>query len=365
MADEKFYIAIADELEHKKTDRALWTRALAEAGGDVDKTTALYIRMRLSQLKRADAGLGNLSLEPDPSDDPNINRNSPNAPPPSSAVVRLRSDLTKLLQESGKSSFYAVLDLTPIATDAEVADAIASYEARIASGDAFATPEFKYARESLGNARSREAYDRRIFSSAATASGPSSRYPGRAHDTSSEGESVLMQLWESRKATVIVGAVCVCIVGYMLLGFYKEREASATRKKEIDAQILQTQKNAENDAIRAEAERTKANGMVTHAGTAIDRTTQIGNRSLEIQREAESRRRFETEQQAMANAQRLEMQREAQERQLAMQEQRNRENKRQMDDRRAEREKRYWACMNTALDRNSEAAANARCAAYR
>ncbi len=366
MADEKFYNAIADELEHKKTDRALWTRALAEAGGDVDKTTALYIRLRLAQLKRAEAASGTLALEPMPADDAGTGTaRQHSAPPPSNALVRLRSDLSSMLRENGKSSFYDVLDLTPEATDAEVAAAIASYEARVASGHATATPEFKYARESLGNVRSREAYDRRIFASAITAGGPASRYPGRGQEVSVEAEPVLMQLWESRKATVIVGALSLCIVGYMLLGFYKEREASAMRKKEIEAQILQTQKNAENDAIRAEAERAMASGMVTHTGTVIDRTTQIGNRALEIQREAESRRRFESEQQAFANAQRLEMQREAQDRQLAMQEQRTRENKRQMDDRRAEREKRYWACMNTALDRNSETTANSRCAGYR
>jgi hypothetical protein len=235
----------------------------------------------------------------------------------------------------------------------------------VASGHATATPEFKYAKESLGNARSRETYDRRIFASAATAGGPSSRYPGRGQDVTVEAEPVLMQLWESRKATVIVGAVSLCIVGYMLLGFYKEREASAVRKKEIEAQILQTQKNAENDAIRAEAEKALAHGVVTHTGTAIDRSSQIGNRALDIQLEAESRRRMESEQRAVANAQRLEMQREAQDRQLAMQEQRTREAKHQMDERRAEREKRYWACMNTALDRNSETTANARCAGYR
>ncbi|QTN29969.1 hypothetical protein HZ993_09260 [Rhodoferax sp. AJA081-3] len=366
MADEKFYSAIADELEHKKTDRALWTRALAEAGGDVDKTTALYIRLRLAQLKRADVGAGTLALEPVPGDETsNNNRGGHNTQPPSSALIRLRSDLSKMLRESGKSSFYTVLDLTPEATDAEVADAIASYEARVASGDAFATPEFKYARESLGNSRSREAYDRRIFSSAATAGGPTSRYPSRGHELSSVGEPVLVQLWESRKASVIVGAVCLCIVGYMLLGFYKEREASAMRKKEIEAQILQTQKNAENDAIRAEAEKALAAGMVNNTANVIDRTSQMGNRALDRQLEAENRQRIESEQRAINNAQRLEMQREAQDRQLAMQEQRTREAKRQMDDRRAEREKRYWACMNTALDRNSESTANARCAAYR
>lgn len=365
MADEKFYSAIADELEHKKTDRALWTRALAEAGGDVDKTTALYIRLRLVQLKRAEAGASTLALEPVPGDEPNNNRGGHNTQPPSSALMRLRSDLSKMLRESGKSSFYTVLGLTPEATDAEVVDAIASYEARVASGGAFATPEFKYAKESLGNARSRETYDRRLFSSTATAGGPSSRYPGREQELSSDAEPVLLQLWESRKATMIIGAVSLCIVGYMVLGFYKEREASVVRKKEIEAQILQAQKNAENDAIRAEAEKTRATGSVHNTTNVIDRSAQMGNRALDMQLEAENRRRIESEQRAIANAQRLEMQREAQDRQLAMQEQRTRDAKRQMDERRAEREQRYWACMNTALDRISESAANARCAAYR
>ncbi|MES2582676.1 MAG: hypothetical protein V4627_08175 [Pseudomonadota bacterium] len=373
MADENFYSAIADELEHKKTDRALWTRALAEAGGDVDKTTALYIRLRLTQLKRAAAAASPLALELEPAPAPHNNSSgdfsSGDAPAPSSALLRLRSDLTKVLLESGKSSFYTVLQLSPEATDAEVAAAIARYEARVASGNAAATSEFRYAKESLGDVRSREIYDRRLFANAtpggASSSASSPRQASRDLEVSSDGGSVLMQLWESRKATVIVGAVCLCVVGYMVLGFYKEREASAARKKAIDAQILQTQKNAENDAIRAEAERALSEGRVNNTATVIDRATQIGNRAMDRQLDAEHRMRMESEQRAIANAQRLEMQRQAQDRQLAMQEQRTREAKRQMDDHRAEREKRYWACMNTALDRNSETTANARCAGYR
>jgi hypothetical protein len=365
MADEKFYSLIADELEHKKTDRVLWTRALGESGGDLDKTSAVYIRLRLADLKKkAAAEAPALALEPAVAASP---APSLSDPPPSNALLRLRSELAEALRDNGKSSFYSLLQITPLATDAEVAAAIARYEDKVEAGLATATPEFKYAKDSLGTARAREAYDRRLFASTTADAGPLSRPAGRGsyEPVVTGSDSLLLHIWESRKATVIVGALSLCIVGYMLLGFYKEREASAMRKKEIEAQILQTQKNAENDAIRAEAEKALANGVVTHAGTAIDRTTQMGNRALELQRDAENRRRFESEQQAIANAQRLEMQREAQERQLAMQEQRTRESKRQMDDRRAEREKRYWACMNTALDRNSETTANARCAGYR
>lgn len=373
MSDEKFYGVIADELEHKKTDRILWTRALGESGGDPDKTSALYIRLRLADLKKKAAlEAPTLTLEPaaaaaTAASAPAAPALSLSDPPPSSAVMRLRAELAETLKDSGKSSFYSLLQLTPLATDAEVTAAITRYEARIAAEEVAATPEFKYAKDSLGNARSREAYDRRLLASATADAGPVSRPGGRrnAEPVVMESDSLLLHMWESRKATVMVGAFALCIVGYMLLGFYKEREASTARKKEIEAQVLQAQKAAENDAIRAEAERALANGAVTHVGTAIDRSSQMGNRALELQRDAENRRRIESEHQAIANAQRLEMQREAQERQLAMQEQRTRESKRQMDDRRAEREKRYWACMNTALDRSSETTANARCASYR
>lgn len=368
MSDEKFYGVIADELEHKKTDRILWTRALGESGGDADKTSALYIRLRLADLKKKAAlDAPTLALEPAAAAPNPAPASAPIDPPPSSAVLRLRAELAETLKDSGKSSFYSLLQLTPLAADAEVAAAIARYEARIAAEGVAATPEFKYAKDSLGNARSREAYDRRLLASTTADAGPASRPGGRrsAEPVVMETDSLLLHMWESRKATVMVGAIALCIVGYMLLGFYKEREASLARKKEIEAQVLQAQKTAENDAIRAEAERALANGAIAHTATVIDRSSQIGNRALDIQLDAENRRRIESEQRAIANTQRLEMQREAQDRQLAMQEQRTREAKRQMDDRRAEREKRYWACMNTALDRNSETTANSRCAGYR
>ena len=363
MSDEKFYGVIADELEHKQTDRILWTRALGESGGDLDKTTALYIRLRLSDLKKTAIGGSSLALEPITA----AASTQLDEPAPSSALLRMRSELSQALRANGKSSFYTLLQVTPEATDADVAAAIARYEAKVESGLVTATPEFKYAKESLGNTRSREAYDRRLFSNATADAGPSSR-PARRGNTEpvvTDSDSLLLHMWESRKATVIVGAISLCIVGYMVLGFYKEREASAARKRAIEAQVLQTQKNAENDAMRAETEKTLANGVVTHTATVIDRSTQMGNRALEIQMDAESRRRQELEYRANVTAKNMEMQREAQDRQLAMQEQRTRDAKRQMDDHRAEREKRYWTCMNAALDRNSETTANARCAGYR
>ena len=117
-------------------------------------------------------------------------------------------------------------------------------------------------------------------------------------------------------------ALQVIVPLYDVLLREEAKYSSGERKKAIDAQILQTQKNAENDAIRAEAERALAEGRVNNTATVIDRATQIGNRAMDRQLDAEHRMRMESEQRAIANAQRLEMQRQAQDRQLAMQEQR-------------------------------------------
>ena len=57
MSDEKFYSLIADELEHGKTDRMLWTRALGKSDGDADRTKAYYINARLAALKLTDTAV--------------------------------------------------------------------------------------------------------------------------------------------------------------------------------------------------------------------------------------------------------------------------------------------------------------------
>jgi len=354
MADEAFYSLIADELEHKKTDRILWTRALGEAGGDLDKANAFYIRLRLAELKKA--------AEPilPPLEAPDRAVVAPN-----NALLLLRAELARTLSDTRKSSFYTVLKVSPEAPDAEVTAAIAQYEARIEAGVFAASPEFKYAKESLGNPKSREAYDRRVFTNLTAAGAPSARLADSTYDRSAGTDGVVLSLWESRKASVMLGVLALSVVGYFALGFYKEREASAARKKAIDAQVLEASRAADNDATRAGTERVLVNSVLKNTETVIDRSTHLGNRAIDIQQDAEDRRRQELEYRANATHRSLEMQRESQERQLAMQEQRSRDMKRMADERRAEAEKRYWACMNQALDRSSASNANARCAGYR
>lgn len=137
------------------------------------------------------------------------------------------------------------------------------------------------------------------------------------------------------------------------------------KKDNHTAQVLQINRSSDNDATRAGTERILVEGVVNNDSKVIERSAELGNRSLNIQQDAEYRRRQELEYRANASTQILDMQRQNQDRQLAMQEQRAQESRRLADERRAESEKRYWACMNSALDKMSGADAGARCAGYR
>lgn len=50
MQEQDCYRKVAEEIDSGRQDRALWARALAESGGDADKTKALQIRRRVDAL---------------------------------------------------------------------------------------------------------------------------------------------------------------------------------------------------------------------------------------------------------------------------------------------------------------------------
>ncbi len=54
MDDDQFYQTVAEELRENRINDALWTKAIARSGGDPNKTKALYIQMRVSQLTQED-----------------------------------------------------------------------------------------------------------------------------------------------------------------------------------------------------------------------------------------------------------------------------------------------------------------------
>lgn len=161
-----------------------------------------------------------------------------------------------------------------------------------------------------------------------------------------------------------INILMIALLASGLIGFglYLGR---TNKKDDHTAKVLQTNRNADNDATRAGTERVLVEGVVNNDSKIIDRSAELGNRSLNIQQDAENRRRQELEYRANAGAQILDMQQQNQNRMLAMQEQQSRDAQRYAEERKAEKERLYWACMNAALDKMSSANAGARCASYR
>lgn len=138
MQVDDYYRQVAEEIDSGTQDRAIWAWALAESGGDADKTKALYIRRRVAAVMAAA---------------------QPAAPPPDSELQRLRGELRRQLALQRKESFYSVLGVPADSSDAEVAEAIGCITAAGTPLDAGT----RYAVEALGDAAARERFDRRLL----------------------------------------------------------------------------------------------------------------------------------------------------------------------------------------------------------
>jgi hypothetical protein len=50
--DEKYYDIVAREIRENRINDAIWTKAIAESGGEENRTKAVYIQLRVKQLMR-------------------------------------------------------------------------------------------------------------------------------------------------------------------------------------------------------------------------------------------------------------------------------------------------------------------------
>lgn len=302
MSEDKFYGLIADELEQNLPNRVLWTKAFGEAGGDVEKAKAFYIKLRLIDLKKSEQPAKTPPLSPSSSFSPTLSTEN--------GLALMRGKLAETLARKKIASFYSTLNITAEVTDAEVALAIIDHEAKIDAGAALATPEFKYAKETLGKPKARERYDRQLFERVT----PVTSVPSRAlipnEGNSVASDHIMLSLWESRKSTVIIGVVSLCVIGYMVIGFYKERETSASRNKAISVEILKVNRGADVAATRADTERVLVDGAVRNDEKTIEIQGQVANRVVSIQESAESRQSRELEYRANAGAEILRQQQE-------------------------------------------------------
>ncbi len=331
-SDKEFYQVISDELTAKKMDSALWTQAIAIAEGDAGKTQAAYIRLRLIDLKKSVSSPTISLLE---TENPRIESKSPQA-----GLAGIRSELSKKLLALGKTSLYTTLSLHADASDEVVASAIADFESRTRAGSVAASAEFKYAKETLGNPKSREQYDRKLLGSI------SNRTTSQLRSYAYEPLDREYSWWESRKTSVIIGAFSLFLFGYLALGFFKERGGFEMQKNTIDMQ-----RDAVHTIADIDEQKTQA---------AID----MNNRNMEYRnRAAEQMQQQQYMQQSrlqdMQNMQ-IERQRQQQEQAEKMKAQREQ----QAESMQAQREQRYWACMNQqlSLPKATSADAYARCA---
>ena len=69
--DEKYYEIVAKEIRENRINDAIWTKAIAESGGEENKTKAVYIQLRVKQLMRNDIKTQyNEPVEPEPGQAP-------------------------------------------------------------------------------------------------------------------------------------------------------------------------------------------------------------------------------------------------------------------------------------------------------
>ncbi len=338
MSDKEFYRIIADELETKNVDTALWIQAKATAGGDADKTEAAYIRLRFLDLKKS-------SLPPKSTSFVNDNGMESGVKLQVTELSKLRSELAKKLVTQGKKSLYSILNLHADASDTVIAAAIADLESKNLATLGISPAEFKYAKDTLSKADVREQYDRQLF-------GAISYTPKPYNSYSYEDESPEYSWWESRKTSVIIGVLSLILFGYLGINYQKERHTTEIQKETVEVVKDAVHSSSDTEQMRAQAD--------------IDYKA----RTLSL---AEERQKQELELRARAADQALEQQRMAQEarakadwqRQQA-EEQRRQAQQEQAENLRIAKEKQYYACMNRAITPGvTSYDASARCAMYR
>lgn len=273
---KEVFSEIAKEIETGQLDAALWTQAFAECDGDADKTKALYIRLRFTELEKTE-----LRASPHV-----VSMPAPAIKPAaifSSELDRIRGSLKHLLAITGKRSLYGDLKLSPQCSDADIGNVIAEARAKKSSGEVVSA-DMEYAIAELGDTFRREAYDRRIFLAlTAKQKAESEGLIGRGmHDDSAPRRGL-------QNLSIVIGISAILLFGLLSLGFLRTKV-----DKDIATEVVANQREAiqvtkENDAYRATTERTVGVGAVDNQTRAIEHSSQIANRREDsVQRHVEN-----------------------------------------------------------------------------
>lgn len=242
MSDKEIYRLIADELEAKNIDAALWTQAKETALGDQGKTEAIYIRLRFFELVK--------SSNPPQKSTSLVSSTALEVIPKIDELSRMRTELANKLSSQGKHSLYSILKIHPDVSDAVVAAAISDLESKNLIDSGINPAEFKYAKDMLSDPSLREQYDRQLLGS--ISNNVTKPYQSNALDGIDKGYS----WWESSKASAIVGVLLFVIVGYLGVHYLKERNNSEVQKIAVESQkeVLKTISNAAQMKVQADSE---------------------------------------------------------------------------------------------------------------
>lgn len=325
MQDKDVYKLIADEVNAKNVDAALWAQSKELALGDLDKTEAIYIRLRFAEIiKASPQQQSNTSLAIVKQAVVKVDE-----------VLRVRSELTKKLLEMKKHSLYSVLGLRPDATDDMVAAAIQELQDGELDNSRVSVAEFKYVKEALGHADARVQYDRQLLESF------SKNSMQIFHPTEPVGMVGDEAWWNSGKMSVVIATLSIAILGYVGIQYMKEKNASDLLKASVEEQAKIMQTISESERARTQA----------HSDERYEEQRQIAlrqNQEMEMRNRTAERMNDERRQQLE------EQQQQAEERKLQYEKQRQEQAEREAarkEENRIASEKRYYACMNVQLSR--------------
>ena len=358
---------IARELSGDEPKPELWQQALKAAAGDRDKAKVLYIRARQEQIvasERAQEMASALQGDIEPDAGKSTSAGSGTASKPTHddnaapAVRTLRGELADLLAATGKGSFYSALGLSPTCGDGEIARAVTRLRAL---GDDRAA-EIRYAIDALGDPNTRADYDRRLRDR--LLAGPSDTV--RTDRTSPAADSRS----GGRRSRLYAGiAVAVAIVATATV-FHQRGLQHAAEAHERQAIYELVNSRTARPEPAAPIETSSAPAHDRDRTVRIDEAMQASQpedyltRMLRQQKERdEYQARQRAERQAKAEARR-----DSLAARRATEAGRAAESRRMADSAmaaRADRERRYWRCMNRTLDQADAAGAKASCDSLR
>lgn len=279
MNSDEIIRLIATEIQTGKLDPVIWTRAFAEVDGDHDKAKARYIRDRQAQME-ASAAL------------------TPPMPVPVASRARPEMDvkreiLAKKLSLLGRRSLYDELGLPPASDDGTVSHLIASLREAETQGRVLSAEE-RYAIQMLGDAVSREQYDRKLLEELSRPEGETQRI-----------EEAPRGGFEIRPMSLVGVVGLLAVISFAALGFYQEQS-----RKELARETLRVQQQAE--AARLEREKQVAAERAAQQAEAAERSAQVAEQqALLRQRQIDDQARIRYTQMEIQQEQAEERKRQA------------------------------------------------------